>query len=153
MRRKIDRRTFLKIGGAATGVAVGGGVAAHIATDDDALLLGVWNYVFPIPRLIWKSQVHGDPHQLDFMSEEHHRVRDFAVTELPRVGKPLTPEFIARELALSPAQVVDLLTDLERHMTFLFRNEEGAVTWAYPVTVDETPHYLTFSTGERLYAA
>jgi hypothetical protein len=87
------------------------------------------------------------------MSEQHHRVRDFAVMELPRAGKPLAPEFIARELALSPAQVVGLLIDLEQHMTFLFRNEEGAVAWAYPVTVDETPHYLTFSTGERLHAA
>jgi hypothetical protein len=153
MHRKVDRRTFLKIGGAATGVAVGGGVVAHIAADEDALLMGVWNYVFPIPRLIWKSQVHGDPAKLAFMSEQHHRVRDFAVTELPRAGKPLTPEFISRELGLPRAEVVDLLTDLEQHMTFLFRNQEGAVTWAYPVTVDETPHYLTFSTGERLHAA
>jgi len=153
MSRKIDRRTFLKMGGAVTGVAVGGGVAAHIATDDDALLLGVWNYVLPIPGPIWRSQVHEDPARLDFMSEQHHRVRDFAVTELPRIEEPLTPGFIAQELNLPPAQVVDLLNDLERHMTFLFRNEEGAVTWAYPVTVDETPHYLTFSTGERQYAA
>jgi hypothetical protein len=153
MRRKIDRRTFLKVGGAATGVALGGGVAAKIACDDDALLMGVWRYVFPIPGPIWRSQVHGDPAQLDFMSEEHHLVRDLAVRELPRVGAPLTPEFIAKELNLSPTQVVDLLNDLEEHMTFLFRNEQGAVTWAYPVTVDETPHHLTFSTGERLNAA
>jgi hypothetical protein len=153
MSRKIDRRTFLKMGGAMTGVAVGGGVAAHIATDDDALLLGVWNYVLPIPGPIWRSQVHEDPARLDFMSEQHHRVREFAVMELPRVEEPLAPEFIAQELNLPPGQVVDLLNDLERHMTFLFRNEEGAVSWAYPVTVDETPHYLTFSTGERLYAA
>jgi hypothetical protein len=38
-------------------------------------------------------------------------------------------------------------------MTFLFRNEQGAVAWAYPVTVDRTPHYVTFSTGEQVYAA
>jgi hypothetical protein len=153
MRRKIDRRTFLKIGGAATGVAIGGGLAAHIASDEDALLMGVWRYLLPIPRPIWQSQVHGDPAQLDFMSEQHHWVRDFAVTELPRVGEPLTPEFIARELDLGRDQVVQLLDDLEQHMTFLFRNDQGAVTWAYPVTVDATPHHLTFSTGERLYAA
>jgi hypothetical protein len=115
--------------------------------------MGVWNYVLPIPGPIWRSQIRGDPAKLDFMSEQHHRVRDFAVTELPRVGKPLTPELIARELDLPQARVVELLRDLERHMTFLFRNQEGAVTWAYPVTVDETPHHLTFSTGERLNAA
>jgi hypothetical protein len=153
MRRKIDRRTFLKIGGAATGVAVGGGVAAQIASDDDALLMGVWRYVLPIPGPIWRSQLHEDPARLDFMSEQHHRVRDFVVTELPRVGEPLTPDFIGQELDLTRTQVVDLLNDLEQNMIFVFRNEEGAVTWAYPVTVDETPHHLTFSTGERLNAA
>jgi hypothetical protein len=58
MRRKIDRRTFLKLGGAATGV-IGGGVAAKIAADEDALLLGMWRYLLPIPRPIWQSQVHG----------------------------------------------------------------------------------------------
>ena len=30
---------------------------------------------------------------------------------------------------------------------------QGAVTWAYPVTVDQTPHHLTFNTGEKIYAA
>jgi hypothetical protein len=153
MRRKIDRRTFLKIGGAATGIAVGGGVAAHIAADEDALLMGVWNYVLPIPGPIWRSQLHEDPNRLDFMSAQHHQVRDFVVTELPRLAAPITPERIARELDLPRARVVELLNDLEQHMVFLFRNEEGAVTWAYPVTVDQTPHHLTFSTGERLNAA
>jgi hypothetical protein len=38
-------------------------------------------------------------------------------------------------------------------MTFLFRNEEGAVTWAYPVTVERTPHRVSLSTGEQVYAA
>jgi hypothetical protein len=38
-------------------------------------------------------------------------------------------------------------------MTFLFRNEQGSVTWAYPVTVDQTPHRVTFSSGEQVYAA
>ena len=38
-------------------------------------------------------------------------------------------------------------------MTFLFRNSQGAVTWAYPVTVEPTPHRVAFSTGEEVYAA
>ena len=38
-------------------------------------------------------------------------------------------------------------------MTFLFRNPLGEVTWAYPVTVDTTPHPITFSSGEKLYGA
>jgi hypothetical protein len=38
-------------------------------------------------------------------------------------------------------------------MTFLFRNEHGAVEWAYPVTAARTPHRVAFSTGERINAA
>jgi hypothetical protein len=149
--RKIDRRTFLKIAGVTTSVAVGGGIAAHIGLDD-SLLLGVWRYLLPVPRPIWQSQVRGDA-ELDFMSEEHHNVRDFVVLELPRVGRPLTPEFIAQELNLPLPRVAGILDDLEEHMTFLFRNEQGAVAWAYPVTADRTPHHVTFSTGEQIYAA
>lgn len=39
MDKEIGRTTCLEIGGAATGVATGGGTAAHTASDDDALLL------------------------------------------------------------------------------------------------------------------
>jgi hypothetical protein len=88
-----------------------------------------------------------------FMTDEHHRVRNFVVRELPRVGSPITPEFIAESVALIPVRVKVILDELEKHMTFLFRNEQGAVVWAYPVTVEPTPHRIRFGTGESLYAA
>jgi hypothetical protein len=69
------------------------------------------------------------------MSAEHHRVRNYAVKELPRVGKPLAPEFIAQALNLPLTQVTAILDELQQHMAFLFRNEQGAVVWAYPVIV------------------
>jgi hypothetical protein len=119
---------------------------------DESLLMGIGHHTLPIPRLIWQRRVRGDA-GLDFMSQDHHRIRNFVVTELPRVGEPLSPEFIAQALKLPLDQVVRILIDLEQHMTFLFRNEQGAVVWAYPVTVDQTPHRMTFSTGERVNAA
>ena len=72
---------------------------------------------------------------------------------MPRIGAPLPPELIAERLHLSVERVNVILDELEKHMTFLFRNEQGAVAWAYPVTVDRTPHRITFSTGEQVYAA
>jgi hypothetical protein len=90
---------------------------------------------------------------LAFMTDEHHRVRNFVVRELPRVGSPLTPEWIAGSLNLNVARVKAILDELERHMTFLCRNKQGAVAWAYPVTVDPTPHRITIGAGESLYAA
>jgi hypothetical protein len=117
-----------------------------------SLLLGIGRHMIPIPRSIWQKQVQGDAH-LGFMSEDHHRIRNFAVTELARSGEPLLPERIAQAVELPVDRVASILDDLERHMTFLFRNEQGAVTWAYPVTVDRTPHRVTLSTGEQVHAA
>jgi len=121
------------------------------------LLLGLGRMMLPIPRSIWQRQVakgeQGGHSRLSFMTEEHHRVRDFAVLELPRAGAPLSPELIAERLRLSVERVNVILDELEKHMTFIFRNAQGAVAWAYPVTVDRTPHRITFSTGEQVYAA
>jgi hypothetical protein len=54
-------------------------------------------------------------------------------------------------MPLDEAQVV--LEELEAQLFFLVRNDRGAVSWAFPVTVDPTPHRLIFHTGEQLYAA
>jgi hypothetical protein len=120
------------------------------------LLLGLGRLMLPIPRSIWQQVAHGETSGhagLSFMTEEHHRVRDFTVLELPRAGAPLAPELIAERLHLPVERVNIILDELEKHLTFLFRNAQGAVAWAYPVTVDRTPHRVTFSTGERVYAA
>lgn len=123
----------------------------------ETILMAQGDRIAEIPRKEWEegiSAVTGHvAASLAFMTDEHHRVRNFVVRELPRVGAPLTPEFIAGALALSLARVKVILDELEKHMTFLFRNEAGAVAWAYPVTVDPTPHRITFGTGESLYAA
>jgi hypothetical protein len=123
----------------------------------NSLLLGIWRLVVGLPQPLWQREVgrqaRGAADRLGFMSEDHHRVRDFAVRELPRVGKPLSPELIAQQLDLPLDQVKSILDELEIRMTFLYRGEGESVTWAYPVTVDRTPHHVTFSSGEQVYAA
>jgi hypothetical protein len=118
----------------------------------DSLLLGIWRHMVPVPSTLWRRQVRGDA-DLSFMSEEHHRIRDFVVVEIPRRKAPISADIIARELDLPLEQVTAILDELERNMTFLFRDERGAVTWAYPVTAEPTPHRMSFSTGEQIYAA
>ncbi len=90
---------------------------------------------------------------MGFMTEEHRRVHHFVVMELPKAGAPLSPDRVAAALGIDRGRVATLLDDLERHLTFLYRHKDGKVAWAYPVTVDETPHRLSFSTGEEVYAA
>lgn len=88
-----------------------------------------------------------------FMTEAHRRVHHFVVRELPRLGCPMAPDYIAENLDLPVDWVNTIIDDLETHMTFLFRNQRREVVWAYPLTVDKTPHHVTFHTGETLYAA
>lgn len=123
----------------------------------NSILLGVRQHLIPVPRLIWQREVSKNAkaavNNLSFMSEDHHRVRDFVVREIPQYGKPLSPETIAHSLEIPLAHVQIILDELEKGMTFLFRNTDGEVAWAYPVTADETPHHVTFSTGEYVHAA
>jgi len=122
----------------------------------DRLLLGVGRHMIPVPRVLWRRAIAASGRKgrasLGFMSDDHHRVRNFVVAELPRVGAPLSPQAIAAALGLALTRVTTVLDDLEKHLTFLFRNDQGAVTWAYPVTVEATPHRASFSTGEEAYS-
>jgi hypothetical protein len=122
----------------------------------DNLRLGLGHHMIPLPSLLWRRVVEAGARKirrrLAFMSEAHHRVRDHVVLELPRAGAPLAPESIARELGLSAARTRSILAELEAHLTFLFRNERGEVAWAYPVTVERTPHHARFSSGEEAYS-
>jgi hypothetical protein len=120
----------------------------------ETILMGQGDQIIEIPRKDWEQGVSAVSKQmqagLTFMSADHRRVCNFAVRELPNVGKPLSPEFIADKLNLPVECVNIILEDLEKHLTFLFRNEQGAAAWAYPVTTDTTPHHVTFSTGEQV---
>jgi hypothetical protein len=123
----------------------------------DGLLMGVGRKMVPVPSAVWKGHVsksaeHGRA-RLGFMSEVHQRVRDFVVLEMPRAGKALSREYIAQRVGLSQERVQAILDDLEKNLTFLYRSDGKSVNWAYPVTVDSTPHHVTFSTGEEIYAA
>ena len=123
------------------------------------IFLGMWRFMLPVSETALHKHVaddgdgHAESPALAFMTADHHRVRNFVVSELPRTGAPLSPELIAGRLDLPVERVILLLDDLEKHLTFLFRNAQGAVEWAYPVTVARTPHKVTFSSGEKLYAA
>ena len=121
------------------------------------ILSSAGNQLTEIPREIWEQHVDQTskdiPKVLGFMTEAHHLIRYFVVRELPRIGKPIAPERISEELDIPLSRTIEILDDLEKNLFFLVRNEQGEISWAFPVTVDKTPHRLIFSTGERLNAA
>ncbi|MGB3713783.1 MAG: hypothetical protein WA996_05065 [Candidatus Promineifilaceae bacterium] len=124
---------------------------------NETVRLGRGNQFIEIPQHTWEEHVSESAKHtketLSFMSPEHHRVRYFVVDALVRYGEALLPETISKALDLPFDQTFSILDDLEKNLFFLVRNKEGAVVWAYPVTVERTPHRLTFDSGERLYGA
>ncbi len=121
------------------------------------VLLGKGRHFKKIPRDSWEKKVTIEsqhiPAILDFMTKEHHLVRNLVVEEIARKEKPVSPEGISEKLDMSQSKVNALLGDLERNLFFLVRDSRGDVSWAFPVTAEKTPHKLTFNTGERPHAA
>jgi hypothetical protein len=122
-----------------------------------SVLIGEGHEIEGMSQITWEEELAPVPElqkaRLGFMTDEHHAVRYFVVRELIRQGKPLEPALISDHLDLPESSVVEILDELEKNLLFLVRNDNGAVSWAFPVTVDRTPHRLSFSTGERLYGA
>ena len=124
----------------------------------DSILIGRQEKIISIPDDTWRhhherAQQHGSS-RLSFMTEDHRRIRNFVVSELPRNGgKTLAPEAISSRLTIPIDRVGEILAELQKRLVFLVLNEAGEVSWAFPVTTDSTPHRLRFSSGERIFAA
>jgi hypothetical protein len=124
---------------------------------EEKILLGRDQLILEIPQATWKQHLTQVPQhsqaRLSFMTDAHHQVRYFVVREMVIRQKSVEPEFISEILEMPLEQVKLILEELERKLFFLVRDEQDAVAWAYPVTVETTPHRLNFSTGERLFGA
>jgi DNA-directed RNA polymerase specialized sigma subunit len=124
----------------------------------DSILIGKGKKMLEVSDENWRKHLAGARKhmevRLSFMTGDHHRVRNFAARELPRnQGKPLRAEEIARRLGFPLARVVEILEELQKNLFFLVLNDAGEVSWAFPVTSDRTPHRLSFSSGESVFAA
>jgi hypothetical protein len=123
----------------------------------DKILIGRGNTISEIPRRDWEHELSSAPEhiarRLEFMSDDHHLVRNFVVRELPRTGRPIPVADISHALQLTRKRTKNIVEELERNLFFLVRGDGAEVSWAFPVTAEETGHHLVFSTGERLDAA
>jgi len=123
----------------------------------ETILIGQDRTILEIPQAMWKQHLTQIPQhsqsRLGFMTDAHHQIRYFVVKEMVNVQKPIAPGFISETLNMPLDQVKSILEELERKLFFLVRNEQGAVLWAYPITVEATPHKIKFSSGENLYGA
>ena len=121
------------------------------------VLLGFRRHMVPIPEALFRRAAKSDAGKthrlLGGLDDQQRRVHHFVVRDLPRLAEPMPPEHIAAALEMDVDRVIEIVDELERRLIFLFRPGGRDVVWAYPVTVAETPHWMAFSTGERLNAA
>jgi hypothetical protein len=120
------------------------------------VLVGRGGRILTMPEESWREGVAAAgpriAERLEFMTAEHHAVRDLVVREMSR-GLPLTARTIGEALGMATPRVDALLDELHRRLFFLVRNDDGEVRWAFPVTADVTPHRLDLGGGERVFAA
>jgi len=123
----------------------------------DTVLIGRGDTIVHSPRSDWEAELSSAPEsigrRLEFMSHDHHLVRDFVVRELPKRGRSIPLAEISDALHLTRERTTRIVEDLEKNLFFLVRGNGEEVSWAFPVTSEETGHHLVFSTGERLDAA
>ena len=117
--------------------------------------IGIRNKTLPIPFFIIKGMVLKKAKKIAAhrFSREIRRIQHFVVRQMPISGMPLSLEYLAQALEMSRQKVQTIVEDLEKRKTFMYRYNSEAINWAYPVTVDKTPHHITFSTGEEVNAA
>jgi hypothetical protein len=122
----------------------------------ERVLLGVGKRMIPLPEFIFRPMVQRDSGKLarrPGLEPDQRRVQHFAVREIARRRSPIAPEVFAAELDLPVEEVLQILDELERRMTFLCRRGGEDVNWAYPVTSDETPHQVRIDGGAAFSAA
>ena len=165
----LNRRDFLRIPAITSGILVGSAFfppLVRIAFADSEEMdmglqghvrIGFWKITLPIPSFIIKKMMSAGVKRarkkVQRFSDVKKKIHHFAVRELPKLGEPISLKYIARELEQPMEAVNKLVDELEKEKTFLFRNNSDHINWAYPVTVEKTPHHVAFSTGERIHAA
>ena len=122
----------------------------------ERVLLGVGRRMVPVPEGLFRMVVRRDAKKLTGASQlepDQRRVQHFAVREIPRRCQPIAPETFAAELGLPVDEVLSILDELERRMTFLCRRGGEDVVWAYPVTAEQTQHQVRIEDGKAFSAA
>ena len=71
---------------------------------ENKIFLALGRFMLPAPEAALHKRIHEDEDghaaspALAFMTADHHRVRNFVVSELPRAAAPLSPGLISSRL-------------------------------------------------------
>ncbi len=121
------------------------------------LYLGFRGFMMRIPPLLSdkgaKRGEKGAKANADCLSKEERRVHHFIVMKMAVVKDPITADLIANELGMPNDQVLAIINKLESLKTFIYRSDGKGITWAYPLSLENTGFRMTASSGEQFFAA
>ncbi|MFC1844413.1 hypothetical protein ACFLZ5_06440 [Thermodesulfobacteriota bacterium] len=121
------------------------------------MYMGIGRFMIPIPQVIsnrgLEKGVSGAKAKAGLLSEEEQKVHHFVVKKMAVAQEPITAELISEELGISLEKVKKTIDKLEDLKTFLYRSVGEGINWAYPLSLYNTGHKMTVSTGEQFSAA
>ena len=125
--------------------------------QDRKMLMGIGIFMIPIPQVIsnrgLEKGASGARAKAELLSEEERQVHYFVVKKMAVAKEPITAELVSEELGIEVNRVEEIIDKLEGMKTFLYRSDSKGITWAYPLSLDNTGHEISASTGERFFAA
>ena len=124
---------------------------------DRKMFMGIGRFMIPIPQIVSKRGLDkgasGARAKAELLSEEERQVHYFVVKKMAVAKEPITAELVSEELGIEVNRVEEIIDKLEGMKTFLYRSDSKGITWAYPLSFDNTGHEISASTGERFFAA
>jgi hypothetical protein len=119
--------------------------------------VGIDRFMIPVPKVIsergLERGVSGAQAKSDSLSEEERKIHHFIVKKMAVVSEPITAELVGKELGVPVDMVEKAVDKLEDMKTFLYRSDGKGIDWAYPLSLNNTGHRMTVSTGEEFFAA
>ena len=124
---------------------------------DRKMFMGIGRFMIPIPQMVSKRGLDkgasGARAKAELLSEEERQVHYFIVKKMAVAKEPITAELVSEELGIEVNRVEEIIDKLGGLKTFLYRSDGKGINWAYPLSLDNTGHEITASTGERFFAA
>lgn len=119
--------------------------------------MGIGRFMIPVPKLLsargLKKGVSGAKAKSDPLSEEERKIHHFIVKKMAITQKHITADLVGEALDVPVNRVEKIIDKLEAMKTFLYRSDGKGIDWAYPISLENTGHEITVSTGERFFAA
>jgi len=121
------------------------------------MYMGIGRFLIPIPLVLSNIGLEkgeaGAKAKAGLLSEEERKVHYFVVKKMAVAKEPITAELVGEELDMPLERVEKTIDKLESLKTFLYRSDGKGINWAYPLSLENTGHRMTVSTGEEFSAA